>query len=146
MNPSVIQSKEILSKIRVVFSERRRDQSHKRWYPKALKDLAVSALEHGHAQSEVARAAGVSEGSIRNWRKSKKVERRSFPLDKQKRPLELKLIEGREVVPAPSLESGISNAPSEAIARIEFRSGVRIALPVSALSERLFGLLQGDLL
>lgn len=145
MNPSIIQNKGILDKIRIVFSGRRRDQNHKRWYPKALKDLAVSALEQGHAQSEVARAAGVSEGSIKNWRKSKKLEK-SVPLDKQKRPLELKLIEGREVVPAPSLENRIPSAPSEAIARIEFCSGVRIALPVSALSERLLGLLQGDAL
>jgi transposase-like protein len=145
MNPSVIQNKGILEKVRVVFSERRRDQNHKRWYPKALKDLAVSALEQGYTQSEVARAASVSEGSIRNWGKLDK-SKKSSTLDKQKRPLELKLIESKEIVPAPSLESGIPSAPSEAIARIEFRSGVRIALPVSALSERLFGLLQGDAL
>jgi hypothetical protein len=131
----------VLKEIRVGFSRYRRGNQGCRGsgYPTALKELAVSALHQGCTSSEVSEAAEVTGESLRNWRGSVK----GVSVAREIRPVELKLVESRDpsLAPTPSsLEKGLS---SEAIARIELRSGVRMTLPVSALSERLLSLLMG---
>jgi hypothetical protein len=111
-------------------------------YPKALRELALSGLAQGSSPSEVSEAAGVTGESLRNWRRSD----RRVPLPGPVRPVELKVVESRGPVPTEipaSREESIALTPPEPIARISLRSGVQMALPVSALSERLIGLLMG---
>jgi hypothetical protein len=145
MNKTVIRNKGVLKQIRLGFSRLRRDQPGK-WsgYPEALKVLTLSAIEQGYSFSEVAYAAGVSEESIRNWRKS---DATPPPIPEKIRPLELKVVKSHEAFPSSiprSPENNASIPAPEAIARIELRSGVRMTIPASALSDRLVRLLMGD--
>lgn len=147
MGSSTIQKTAVLSKVRLEFSNfrRSRHQGGKgNGYPKALQRLAVAALEQGGTPSEVSDAAGVTSESLRNWRRSI----RGASCVGQARPVELQLLESRELLSPPippSPEKSISAPSSEAgaMARIELRSGVGMVLPVSALSERLISLLTG---
>lgn len=136
----------VLTEIRQVFSDFRRSNrgGKGRGYPKALRMLAVSALKQGVSPSEVSEAAGVTSESLRNWRRLAP-EQGAFAASQIVRPVELTLLESREPLPAPPPASAVKDItpPSRRgpIARIKLRSGVRMSLPVSALSERLISLL-----
>jgi transposase len=88
-----------------------------------LKKRAVAAVIKGIAPGRVAEAAGVSEPSIRNWCKRLKV--------KIEAPTELKLID--EKSPSADHQTAI----------IHFQSGLRIEIPVSALTPELVRTFQG---
>lgn len=107
-------------------------------YPQALRELALSGLKQGSAPHDVSEAAGVTVESLRNWRRGAQGGSVTEPA----LPVELKLVESREPLPAEAPASPFI-APPEAIARISLRSGVQMTLPVSALSERLISLLTG---
>jgi transposase-like protein len=132
----------VLKEIKREFSAFRRGRQGRKGngYPRGLRDLAVSGLEQGSSSSEVSEAAGVSGESLRNWRRDAQRAGVGSPTQ----PVELELVESKETLPGEGplpCEAGASLAHSEAIARIHFRSGVQMALPVSALSDRLIGLL-----
>ena len=132
MRSSTSQKSEILKDLEYQFSTFRHKHQGKRLrYPKPLRGLAVAALEHGNSWFEVSQAAGVTSRSLRNWRSSNNVA----TLARKAQPVELKLVESRD--------AQLAATPSDAIVQIELRSGVRMAFPVSALSERLLSLLQG---
>jgi hypothetical protein len=81
-------------------------------YPLDLRRLAVAAVNCGHSLTEVATATQVSGPSLGNWRRS------SICL-----PTELKVIDD---CPEPS------SAREHAV--IRFQSGLRIEIPVAALT------------
>jgi hypothetical protein len=141
MSKSAVQNKQILSEIRLGFLMFRRDHGGKqRGYPKAIKDRAVSGIERGCTHSEVAQAAGVSEESIRSWRNSMGTTR---SIAQEPRPVELKLVQTQEELSILPQDRGPPGATAGATAHIEFRSGARMTVPVSALSEQLLCLLMG---
>lgn len=129
----------VLREIRREFSSFRRCHQGGRGsgYPKALRALALSGLNQGNSPFEVSEAAGVTSESLRNWRSSE-----GTSVAEPARPMELNLVEKREPL-STAVPASSSFTPPEAIARISLRSGVQLALPVSALSERLIGLLMG---
>lgn len=102
-----------LARVRSAF-KRFRDEGHGRGsgFPLRLKRLAVAAVNAGHTLTEVASAAQVSGPSLGNWRRASIC-----------RPTELKLI---DTCPEPSCttESAV----------IHFQSGLRIEIPVAALT------------
>jgi hypothetical protein len=144
MRKSAVQHNQVLSEIKLGFLMFRRDRGGKRsQYSKPVQALAISGLARGCTPSEVARAAGVSEGSIRNWRKSKGS---ALSISQKARPLELKLVESREAFPTSLHDRGLADASpatTGTMAHIEFRSGARMTVPVSALTEQLISLLMG---
>jgi transposase-like protein len=118
-----------LDKIRRMFTERRKQFGRKPFggYPHSFRNRAVEAVAMGIAPKDVAKAAGVSEPSIRNWCKELNVE--------IELPTELKVVEAED-----------STTPSEAksvTALIQLRSGLRIEIPISGLSEELIKTLNG---
>lgn len=118
----------ILLRIGRSFAAHRRRQGDTRRvrYPDRLKRLAASALAAGARPSWVARASGVSQKSIDEWRKE-------FISDE--RPHELQLVARRE---------GLELDLPSATARLQFRSGVWMELPVSALGRDFLVALNGD--
>lgn len=118
-----------LDEIRHMFAERRKQFGRKPFggYPHSFKKCAVAAVARGISPKGVAKAAGVSEPSIRNWCKELKV--------KIEPPAELKLIEAKGCEASPEAKSGT--------AFIQFRSGLRIEIPVSGLSAELIKTLNG---
>jgi hypothetical protein len=142
MSKSTIRSQQVLKEIRRRFLSFRRDHGGKRsGYPKAIKELALSGLEQDCTHSEVALAAGVSVGAIRLWRKSLGT---SDSIAQNPRPVELKLIQSRQELSAPPSAPIAAHPTSEAVVHIEFRSGARMTVPASAVSERWLNLLMGD--
>ena len=118
-----------LDKIRRMFAERRKQFGRKPFggYPHSFRNRAAEAVAMGIAPKDVAKAAGISEPSIKNWCKEMNV--RIEP------PTELKVVETTD-----------SPTPTEAkssTALIQLRSGLRIEIPISGLSEELIKRLEG---
>lgn len=115
----------ILGEIHQIFAERQARFGRKPFggNPLSLKRRAVAAVIKGIAPGRVAEAAGVSEPSIRNWCKNLKV--------KIEPPTELKLAETAPVLAA------------HQTAMVHFQSGLRIEIPVSALTPELVRTFQG---
>jgi hypothetical protein len=118
-----------LDEIGQMFAERRKQFGRKPFggYPHSFKNRTVGAVARGISLRDVAKAAGVSEPSIRTWCKQLKV--------KIEPPAELKLIEAKGCEASPQGKSGT--------AFIQFRSGLRIEIPVSGLSAELIKTLNG---
>ena len=110
-------SERILEEIRQSFGERRERFGRKPFggYPLSFKRRATAAVARGIAPGLVAKAAGISEPSVRNWCKELKV--------KIEAPTELRL---NDDVSEPPIvrESAV----------IHFPSGLRIEVPVAALT------------
>ena len=117
-----------LDEIRQMFAERRKQFGRKPFggYPHSFKNRAVGAVARGISLRDVAKAAGISEPSIRTWCKELKI--------KIEPPAELKLVEAKDCEAAPQGKS---------TAFIQFRSGLRIEIPVSGLSAELIKTLNG---
>lgn len=141
MKTSAPQNDGALKDIERRFSRFRHEHQGERLrYPKPLQELAVAALEQGHTWIEVSRAAGVTSRCLRYWRNLTKTKNR---LTRKTRPLELKLVESRGAQSIATTATHDEPITNHAEVRVELRSGVRMTLPVSALSERLINLLQG---
>ncbi len=121
--------KRALDEIRQMFAERRKQFGRKPYggYPHSFKNRAVGAVARGISPKDAARAAGVSEPSIRTWCKDLKA--------KVEPPAELKLTEAKGCEASPQGKSST--------AFIQFRSGLRIEIPVSGLSAELIKTLNG---
>jgi len=113
---------QILRQISQLATRHRQGNGKRVHFPDSLKDLVVSAVEMGYSKAEVAKSAGVSGQAVANWAGCI-------------RPRELKVI---GAIPAPAEEP-----LTGAVARIHFRSGMQIELPVSALSSSLITMLSG---
>lgn len=111
-----------LERVRSAF-KKFRDEGNGRGsgYPLHLRRLAVAAVNFGHTLTEVAIATQVSGPSLGNWRRASVC-----------RPTELKVIDD-------------SPEPSSAMepAVIHFQSGLRIEIPVAALTSDLITRLNG---
>jgi hypothetical protein len=120
----------ILDEIREKFALRHKRFSRKSHggHPESLKKLAVSAVMSGIRYKLVADAAGVSEPSVRNWRKE---------LEANLVPRELKLTEDVKT------EARGPMVGLEAMATIHFQSGLRIEIPLVALTARFINELRG---
>jgi transposase-like protein len=101
-----------LREITKAYKAFRRVNGGRGWYPVELRGMVLAAIKGGEAISAVARAAGVCEQSLNNWRKEAIVT-----------PRELSVIG----------EKARSQAADMA-ARIHLRSGVAIEVPVAALT------------
>jgi hypothetical protein len=102
-----------LERVRSAFKKFRADGNGRgSGYPPHLRRLAVAAVNCGHTLTEVATATGVSGPSLGNWRRASVC-----------RPTELKLIDDCPE-PSSSMEPAV----------IHFQSGLRIEIPVAALT------------
>ena len=136
MHKSNGQQSQILKKISLDFSRHRRRRRGRSWYPASLKDLALRAVNVGITPGQVARAAGVSPQSMSNWR--------GAGVEAAEAPRELKVIAAE--TEEPLLSSRASGAMLGNVAnwaRIELRTGIRIEIPVSALSGPMLAALMG---
>jgi transposase-like protein len=124
------QDTKILDAIRHEFSRRRG-----RPIPEGLRRLALEAVRHGHTASEIARAAGISRQSVRNWKRAVDVIRTTPPA--RPTPVELKVIDA----PARS-HCGVDE--SVATARITLKSGAIVEMPGSLLDVRWLVALNGS--
>jgi hypothetical protein len=112
-----------LARVHDAFEEfRRHGNGRGSGYPLELKRLAVQALDVGHTPSEVATAAQISAPSICNWRRAPSC----------RPPKQLKLVED------PVLQIGTKETAS-----VLFQSGLRIEIPVLALTADLIKTLNG---
>ena len=119
-------SERMLGEIQRLFGARREQFGRKPFggWPLSFKRRATLAVTRGIAPGQVAKAAGVSEPSIRNWCKELKI--------KIGAPTELKLI---DEIPKPS--------GAREVAVIHFQSGLRVEIAASALTSDLIRTLSG---
>jgi len=120
----------ILNKIQREFSMGARSRTYRAAaYSERLRGLALKGLRHGHSIATVALSAKISVAVIRNW--IKKSDESDLA---QEKPIELKLIHESEITQI---------AKPEFMARIRFRSGVKLSIPVSTLTQSLIEALNG---
>lgn len=113
-----------------------------RFCPPRLRALAVAAIRQGCSRRDVIQAAGVSLASITNWLRDESKHRNPVPMDLMSlRPLELKVVKYRPAHESMSAENAAPALP--VLASIHFRSGVRMEIPVSAISTGLVTALNG---
>ena len=122
-----------LCKIRREFSKEADDRTYRALaYSTMLRDLALAGLQQGHTVAQVALAAGISISCLRGWLREAGVRDAT-----KKSAIELTLMTEPE---------GARDVKPEPLARIRFRSGVKLELPVSALTPLLMGALNGGAL
>jgi hypothetical protein len=129
----------VLKKLAREFSNFRRSRggnSKRCWYPDGLKSLALGAMHSGCSTKQIAEAIGVSSQSIAIWRRASQ----SIVKDKtviNEAPRELHMVaDGSEDTKGSgkSFDGTIQFRNAQAMARLKFNSGVRMVLPVKALS------------
>lgn len=132
---------ELLAEIQREFSEcRGKSESRPQPYPLKLRRLAARAVDQGISPAAVARAAGVSRGTVVHWRTVPQ-----YAVSRvQKRPIELRLRDDERLPQSGPLCVSGFDPQAVAVARIRFRSGVSLELPVSALSAQMLAWLQGS--
>lgn len=117
-------SKKIILKLQGSFARRR---EHSASYTAELRELAISAIGDGISRAEVARAAGLPERTLCNWKKRIKL----------KAPRELKILKKRSAPVKRALDLVKESAPlsiAKPQVRIYFRSGVYVELSVNEFS------------
>lgn len=130
---------DILSEIEHRFSvERSRCGGKRNWYSTNLKQLALSAIELGNSQREVASSAKISRQSLKNWI-CRAVGQRQI-----QKPLELTLVTEKKSPGNLSSPTSRSTACDESRAKISFRSGATLELPVSSLNAGLISILNQE--
>ena len=127
MTTNPIPNLEHLKEVEAAFSKYLEERGgQRRHWSEVLKLLAVRAVVGGHSPRVVAKAAGVSRGSVVNWCKN---ERSQVDNNEPSAPVvELKIIKERRQNEVPTGSS------DPAVARILFLSGAILECPVSALT------------
>lgn len=140
MKSSPVPNSEILKQVQEAFGEYLREGDGKRrHWPLRLQRLASSAvINDGHKPGAVAKAAGVSRGSILNWCKNKKSGTQELQPTSPS-AVELKVVKSRSQVE-------VASEVQHAIARILFRSGAMMECPMSAVNADLVSALNGGVL
>jgi len=137
MTTNPIPNLEHLKEVEAAFSKYLEERGgQRRHWSEVLKLLAVRAVVGGHSPRVVAKAAGVSRGSVVNWCKN---ERTQVDNNELSAPVvELKIIKERRQKEVPTESS------EPAVARISFLSGAILECPVSELTAAILSALNGD--
>ena len=136
MPTHTLPSAELLKEIEEAFLRYQNESGGKRrHWPEALKLLAMRAIAEGHSPRVVAKAAGVSRGTIVNWCTNERPLGGTTAYDIGESVVELKLIEEQ------SLKKITAEVRESANARILFLSGIVLEFPVPALTAELLATL-----
>ncbi len=142
MKHKITQSMVRLSRIKREFAKQRANGSHQALgYPAPLRKLALLGIKQGHSTGAVAQASGVTTNSLRNWLRATTVGEASL-----EGAVELKLISGAGKMLTRQDRGLPPKSEMDPVAKIRFRSGVELELPVSSLTPSWMVMLNGGTL
>ena len=137
MKSEAIPNPEVLKQVQEAFTEYLRERGGKRrHWPERLRRLAARAVDEGCSPGAVARAVGVSRGSIVNWRATVEGGAREIAPVSMPSAVELRVVQSRNAGAPPSDARVMS-------ARILFLSGAILECPVSAVNAEMIAALNG---